>query len=88
MSILRWNAPAWANTNDKIYTWYKDTILAAYREYGYMVDFVNPGVNEHSADLAWTKDYANRVRPNDRLRSSDPRDSAPARRRSTTASRW
>ncbi|HWR86743.1 MAG TPA: hypothetical protein VN200_12170, partial [Rhodoglobus sp.] len=61
VSILRWNAPAWANTNDKIYDWYKETILAAYREYGYMVDWVNPGVNEHTADLAWTKEFANRV---------------------------
>jgi len=62
VSILRWNAPAWANTNDKIYTWYKNTILAAYREYGYMVDYVNPGVNESRPDLTWTKEYANRVR--------------------------
>lgn len=62
VSILRWNAPAWANTNDKIYLWYKNTILAAYRVYGYMVDSVNPGVNEHAADLAWTKDFSNRVR--------------------------
>jgi uncharacterized repeat protein (TIGR02543 family) len=62
VSILRWNAPAWANTNDKIYTWYKNTILAAYREYGYMVDYVNPGVNEATPSFAWTKDYANRVR--------------------------
>lgn len=62
VSILRWNAPAWANTNDRIYLWYKNTILAAYREYGYMVDSVNPGVNEHAADLAWTKDFSNRVR--------------------------
>lgn len=62
VSILRWNAPAWANTNDKIYTWYKDTILAAYRTYGYMVDYVNPGVNESTPDLTWTKQYAQRVR--------------------------
>lgn len=62
VSILRWNAPTWANTNDKIYTWYKNTILAAYREYGYMVDYVNPGVNESTPNFTWTKDYANRVR--------------------------
>ncbi|GIE99816.1 sugar-binding protein [Paractinoplanes rishiriensis] len=62
VSILRWNAPVWANTNDKIYKWYKDTILAAYRTYGYMVDYVNPGVNEAAADLAWTKQYASLVR--------------------------
>ncbi|GAA0135699.1 hypothetical protein YSY43_25390 [Paenibacillus sp. YSY-4.3] len=62
VSILRWSAPAWADSNDKIYTWYKNTILAAYREYGYMVDYVNPHINEHAPDLTWTKQYAGRVR--------------------------
>ncbi|WP_051807633.1 hypothetical protein [Actinoplanes subtropicus] len=62
VSILRWNAPAWADTNDKIYRWYKDTILAAYRAYGFMVDYVNPGVNEATPDLAWTERYADLVR--------------------------
>ncbi|WP_159618472.1 Ig-like domain-containing protein [Ruania rhizosphaerae] len=61
VSILRWNAPAWVDGNEDIYTWYKNTILAAYREYGYMVDYVNPGVNEHSADLTWTEEFADRV---------------------------
>ena len=62
VSILRWNAPGWANTNDKVYTWYKNTILAAYRSYGYMVDYVNPGLNERAADLTWTKQYAARLK--------------------------
>ncbi|WP_339157331.1 S-layer homology domain-containing protein [Paenibacillus sp. FSL W8-0186] len=62
VSILRWSAPAWADNNDKIYAWYKNTILAAYREYGYMVDYVNPHINEHAPDLTWTKQYAERVR--------------------------
>ena len=62
VSILRWNAPGWANTNDKVYTWFKNTILAAYRGYGYMVDYVNPGLNERAADLTWTKQYASRVK--------------------------
>lgn len=62
VSFLRWNAPAWANTDDKIYSWYKATILAAYRTYGFMVDYVNPGVNERAADLTWTKRYAELVR--------------------------
>ena len=62
VSFLRWNAPAWADTNDKIYSWYKATILAAYRTYGFMIDYVNPGVNERVADLAWTKGYAELVR--------------------------
>jgi len=62
VSLLRWNAPAWADTNDKVYAWYKATILAAYRTYGFMVDYVNPGLNERAADLAWTKRYAELVR--------------------------
>ncbi|MEU4365125.1 Ig-like domain-containing protein [Promicromonospora sp. NPDC023987] len=74
VSILRWNAVPWADTNEKIYDWYKNTILAAYRDYGYMVDYVNPGVNEHSADLEWTTEYAERVRTDDTgYVSDDPR---------------
>ena len=61
MGILRWNAPGWANSNAKVYTWYKNTILAAYRAYGFMVDYVNPGVNESAPDLTWTKQYATQV---------------------------
>jgi hypothetical protein len=74
VSILRWNAVPWATTDDKIYDWYKNTILAAYREYGYMVDYVNPGVNEHTADLDWSKEYAERVRTDSTgYVSDDPR---------------
>lgn len=62
VTILRWNAPGWAKTNDQIYTWYKNSILDAYRTYGYMVDYVNPGLNEHKPDLGWAHDYANRVK--------------------------
>ncbi|HEX3027966.1 MAG TPA: sugar-binding protein, partial [Clostridia bacterium] len=62
VSILRWNAPGWASTNDKVYTWFKNTILTAYRQYGFMVDYVNPGVNEQAPDLTWTKTFANRVK--------------------------
>jgi hypothetical protein len=62
VSILRWNAPGWVKNNDNVYTWYKNTILAAYRAYGYMVDYVNPGVNEQGPDLTWTKQFASRVK--------------------------
>ncbi|WP_240639026.1 RICIN domain-containing protein [Micromonospora ureilytica] len=62
VSLLRWNSPGWVNSNDKVYTWFKKTILSAYRTYGFMVDYVNPGLNERGADLNWTKTYANRVR--------------------------
>ncbi len=65
VSVLRWNAPGWVNTNDEVYAWFKATILAAYRTYGYMVDYVNPGLNERAADLNWTKQYAARVRDDD-----------------------
>lgn len=62
VSILRWNAPGWVKTNDQVYSWFKNTILAAYREYGYMVDFVNPGLNERTPDLNWTKQYAAKIK--------------------------
>ncbi|NMN01040.1 Listeria-Bacteroides repeat domain [Bifidobacterium sp. DSM 109958] len=62
VSILRWRSPAWVKGNDDVYKWYKNTILAAYREYGFMVDSVNPHINESGPDLAWTKDFANRVK--------------------------
>jgi hypothetical protein len=62
VSILRWNAPGWVGNNDQVYSWYKSSILAAYRAYGYMVDYVNPGVNERTADLTWTKQFADRVK--------------------------
>ena len=62
VSILRWHAPTWVTTNDDIYRWYKNTILAAYREYGFMVDSVNPDVNERTADLDWVAQFARRVR--------------------------
>ncbi|MDF2938567.1 MAG: Carbohydrate binding family 6 [Paenibacillaceae bacterium] len=62
VSILRWSAPAWADNNDKMYTWYKNTILAAYRQYGYMADYVNPYINEHAPDITWTKQYAAKVK--------------------------
>lgn len=61
VSILRWRSPAWADTDDKVYVWYKNTILAAYRRYGYMVGSVNPGFNETTPDLAWTRRFAELV---------------------------
>ena len=62
VTILRWNAPGWVKTNDQVYTWFKNTILGAYRAYGFMVDYVNPGVNESAADLTWTMQFASRVK--------------------------
>jgi len=62
VSVLRWNAPGWVKNNDQVYTWYKSSLLAAYRAYGYMVDYVNPGVNESAPDVTWTKQFGDRVK--------------------------
>ncbi|KFI54499.1 family 16 glycoside hydrolase [Bifidobacterium callitrichos] len=62
VSILRWMVPTWVHSNEDVYRWYKNTILAAYREYGFMIDSVNPDVNERTADLEWVADFAHRVR--------------------------
>jgi hypothetical protein len=62
ISLLRWNAPGWVKNNDQVYTWYKNTILAAYRTYGFMVDYVNPGTNEAAPDFTWTTTFASKVK--------------------------
>lgn len=46
VSILRWNRPAWVTSDETQYIWFKNTVLAAYREYGVMVDSINPDTNE------------------------------------------
>ena len=43
------------------YIWYKQSILAAYEKYGYMVDYINPNVNEAwsgAGDVKYTKKFA------------------------------
>jgi hypothetical protein len=46
VSILRWNRPAWVASDTDQYIWFKNTVIAAYREYGFMVDSINPDTNE------------------------------------------
>jgi len=46
VSILRWNRPAWVANDADQYIWFKNTVIAAYREYGIMVDSINPDTNE------------------------------------------
>ena len=61
VSILRWNAPEWVSSIEDVYKWYKAAILAAYRQYGYMVDYINPNVNEgwnKKTDVDYTKKFA------------------------------
>lgn len=49
LSLLRWNRPAWVANDADQYIWFKNTVLAAYREYGVMVDSINPDTNETSS---------------------------------------
>lgn len=61
VSILRWNQPVWVETDEDIYTWYKEAILQAYEKYGYMVDYINPNINEqwrNDTDVQFTKKFA------------------------------
>lgn len=46
ISILRWSRPPWVTNDADQYIWFKDTVIAAYREYGVMVNSINPDTNE------------------------------------------
>ena len=61
VSILSWCMPAWVKTDADKYLWYKQSILAAYEQYGFMVDYINPNTNEawsKQNDVARTKKFA------------------------------
>ncbi len=67
VSILRWNRPAWATTHAAQYIWFKNTVLAAYREYGIMVDSINPDANETSnPEVQLYKDFSGWLRGDDK----------------------
>ena len=46
VSLLRWQRPTWVKNDQDQYIWFKNTAIAAYREYGFMVDSINPDTNE------------------------------------------
>ena len=59
VSILRWNRPTWVANHQDQYIWFKNTVLAAYREYGVMVDSINPDTNETGTpDIQLYKDFS------------------------------
>lgn len=63
VSILRWNRPAWVTNDESQYIWFKNTVLAAYREYKIMVDSINPDSNETSnPDVALYKKFSGWLR--------------------------
>ena len=66
VSLLRWNRPAWVTTDAAQYIWFKNTLLAAYREYGIMVDSINPDTNETgNPNVALYKTFSNWLRNDD-----------------------
>lgn len=61
VSILCWRMPAWVKTDEDKYAWYKESILAGYETYGFMVDYINPNINEAwggTTDVSRTKKFA------------------------------
>lgn len=61
VSILCWRMPAWVKTDEDKYAWYKESILAGYETYGFMVDYINPNINEAwggATDVSRTKKFA------------------------------
>lgn len=63
VSLLYWCAPGWVGSNrDNIYKWMKNTTLAAYREYGYMLDIIAPGINENRDDPGLLKEFSKRIK--------------------------
>lgn len=67
LSLLRWARPTWVASHEDQYVWFKNTALAAYREYGIMVDSINPDSNEtHNPDQQLYKDFSAWVRTDDK----------------------
>ncbi|WP_454111996.1 fibronectin type III domain-containing protein [Microbacterium aurum] len=63
VSLLRWNRPAWVTSDADQYIWFKNTVLAAYRELGVMVDSINPDTNETSnPNIQLYKDFSSWLR--------------------------
>jgi hypothetical protein len=66
VSLLRWNRPAWVKNDEDQYRWFKNTTLAVYRQYGYMVDTINPDANEtRKPDIDLFKTFSGWVRMDD-----------------------
>ncbi len=66
LDMLWWSEPAWVaaaeDVYDARYRWYRETLEAAYREYGLMFDYVSASQNEREIDFAWIKYLARRMK--------------------------
>ncbi len=61
ISILNWGQPNWVTNNETKYIWYRETIFDCYEKYGYILDYVNPDVNERNPDATRIKFFANKI---------------------------
>lgn len=59
LDMLFWSEPLWVTNADDVYAarykWYKETLDAAYAEYGLVFDYVSCTRNERAADTEWIK---------------------------------
>lgn len=59
LDMLWWGEPKWITDAEDVYaarySWYKETLDAAYTTYGLKFDYVSVVQNERSADSAWIK---------------------------------
>ncbi|MCI1858811.1 MAG: hypothetical protein LKI80_11705 [Sporolactobacillus sp.] len=76
-AILRWGEPGWIRPDwqamhrdgaiktrafEAMYQWYKQSIIAAYETYGYLIDYIDPDRNENKrAMVDWLKWFARRL---------------------------
>ena len=70
LDMLRWGSPKWTGSNGvtneenmaKRFKWYKNTLDAAYDEYGLKFDYISPDRNETSnIDVKWIKYLRNHL---------------------------
>ncbi len=52
-----------ASAFEPMYQWYKQTIIAAYQRYGYLIDYIDPDRNENTKPmLTWIKWFSQRIK--------------------------
>lgn len=63
LDMLYWSEPAWVTRSEDVYgaryKWFRETLIAAYRTYGLVFDYVSLSRNERAIDAEWLK-YASR----------------------------
>lgn len=66
LDLLYWSEPKWVSDSGDVfaarYKWYKDTLNAAYREFGLTFDCVSPNRNERAVEPEWIKYFSERLK--------------------------